>query len=117
MRLEDFVAELQQSVINENSKIYKEFFNNTTVEQATDPYWKNALKWFNALPDNQHDVFFAIIQQIMVDTISNVLGILDDMSECADTDSELLLSGDLQNLFLCEQEQLQNLVNPPMSNL
>ncbi|WP_227611078.1 MULTISPECIES: hypothetical protein [unclassified Acinetobacter] len=52
----------------------------------------------------------------MVDTTSNVLGILDGMGDCTNLDSEPLLNGDLQNLFLIEEE-LQNLANSVLSSL
>ncbi|MGO4368781.1 hypothetical protein [Pseudomonas sp. PAB10] len=114
MNPKDFVIGLKTTVVDENILIYKDLFSNTPIEDATDAYWKRALTLFNSLPIEQREVFFEIIRQTMVDTTSNILGIMDGVSTFDGADDEFsltygknndTLTGDLQSLFLAEEEK------------
>lgn len=114
MTPKDFVVRLRTAVIEENLAIYRDLFTNTPVEKASDDYWKRALALFNALSPEQQEVFFEVVRQIAVDTTSNVLGVIDGVNSVEGMDAELLLtyddekqplSGDLQSLFLVEEEK------------
>ncbi|MBU6961416.1 hypothetical protein KRR23_27240 [Pseudomonas sp. CVAP len=109
----DFVAGLKTTVIDENISIYKDIFFNTPIETATDEYWKRALSLFKSLPIEQQDAFFEIVRQAMVDTTSNILGIIDGVSTIDGAHDEFsltygedhkTLTGDLQSLFLAEKK-------------
>lgn len=110
-----FVVQLRSAVVDENVAIYRDLFVSTSVEKASDPYWKRALTMFQALSHEQQEVFFEIVRQVAVDTASNVLGVIDGVNALEDMDVELVLvygderlalSGDLQSLFLVEEEKL-----------
>ena len=110
-----FIVQLRAAVIDENVAIYRDLFASTSVEKASDPYWKRALTLFYALSPEQQVVFFEIVRQVAVDTTSNVLGVIDGVNALEDIDAELALvygddrqtlSGDLQSLFLVEEEKL-----------
>ena len=58
MKPKDFVNGIYEAVIDENIQIYKDLFYNTSVEQASDFYWKNALKLFGELSEEQQKVLF-----------------------------------------------------------
>lgn len=112
MNSNDFVTSLKKSVIDENLSIYKDLFTKTSADKISDEYWKKALTLFNSLNHEQQETVFQIIRQIMVDTTSNLLGIIDGTSYIEGTDEELeltygknnRLSGDLQSIFLASEE-------------
>ncbi|WP_458737161.1 hypothetical protein [Pseudomonas chlororaphis] len=115
MKPKDFVAGLRENVIDENISIYKNLFSNTSIEKVTDQYWKNVLALFQSLPSEQQAVFFELIRQTMIDTTSNILGILDGVSTLNGANDEFALTygksqetltGDLQSLFLAEEETI-----------
>jgi len=112
MNSADFVASVKKCVIDENLSIYKELFS-APPTNASDKYWQNSRALFNSLNEDQQRAFLQVIRQTMVDTISNLLGIIDGASfiEGVDQDFELThgnnrnpLSGDLQSLFLASEE-------------
>ena len=112
MTAERLVNFLHNSVIDENVALYRQLFARTDPEKASDPYWIRALALFGGLSREQQTVFFEIVRQIAVDTTSNVLGVIDGASylEGADgrfelTHGALKLNGDLQGLFLAEEER------------
>ena len=108
------VSQLRSSVIEENLAIYRDLFQSTSPEGATDPYWVKALTMYQDMTEEQKSVLFEIVRQVMSDTVSNVMGILDGVSTLDGADDELvlaaknsgeLLSGDLQDLFLEMEEE------------
>ena len=112
MSPKEFAVGLYSAVVDENSLIYRELFQNTEIGKVTDPYWKDALPLFKSLSLEQREVFFSIIKQIMIDTTSNVLGVIDGVNSFANEDFSLYgsdsskpLNGDLQGLFLAEEEK------------
>lgn len=61
MNKEEFIKNLYNAVIKENSTIYKKLFTNTDINKVRDSYWKEALKLYTELSDENKDVFFKII--------------------------------------------------------
>lgn len=113
MEAENFVNKIRQSVIDENTSIYKDLFETTAINQANDPYWQEALKLFGQLDDVQKETLFKIMRQVSVDTVSNIFAILDGVSSLENQDGEFTLSldgdsqklnGDLQDIFLSLEE-------------
>lgn len=109
-----FVAKLRISVVEENVAIYRGLFSNTKIESASDSYWKMALNFFGALTPHQQKIFFEILRQVTVDATSNVLGVIDGVNSFDGVDGEFVLtydddadplSGDLQSIFLAEEEE------------
>ncbi|MCS6594492.1 transposase [Bacillus cereus] len=114
MNKQDIIKHLHQSVIRENLTAYRELFLNTNINEVTDPYWKEALKFYTELSNENKDVLFKIIEQIEVDTLSTVLGVIDEgvMIEDKEVEFELTINdnndpvnGDLQDLFLEYDEE------------
>ena len=104
-----FVNAVYQSVIEDNLSIYKGLFKNTKIQEASDPHWIKALTLFDHLCDTDKDILMDIIKQTMVDSISNIFGIIDGSSFLDESTHELKLmelnsgaslSGDLQSIFL-----------------
>lgn len=111
---EQLVKSLYKSIVLENMELYKNLFSSTEVGPKTTEYWKNAMDLYNTFSGNDKETFMSIIEQTIVDTISNILGIVDGSSTLSDFDSELKLviddyesDGELQDKFL---ELIENLV-------
>lgn len=111
MTPKDFVDGLYATIVEEISEIYRNLFVNTEIEGSSDPYWKNSLAFFNALSVDQREVFLNVVRQVIVDTTSNVLGIIDGANGLPNYNGEFKLfsdgnelSGDLQNIFLTKEE-------------
>jgi hypothetical protein len=84
-------------------------FHDTDLKDVTDSYWKNALKFFEKLQNENKKIFFKIIEQVQVDAISTILGIIDGVVTLPGEQEEIemkfigdkvSLNGDLQDLFL-----------------
>ena len=109
----DFVAALRMAVVEENTGMYRQLFTSASVAKASDPYWKRALTLFNGLSAEQQEVFFEVVRQVAADTTSNVLGVIDGVNALDDVDEQFVLTcesgsklnGDLQSLFLVEEER------------
>jgi hypothetical protein len=104
---EVFVKSIYKTIVEENKELYKNLFNNTKIDKATDDYWKQSLSLYSNLSKENKDILINIIEQTMIDTISNVLGIIDGTSTLngCDIEPKLLLNnndtdGELQDLFL-----------------
>jgi hypothetical protein len=109
MKVEDFVAQIKSVVVEENAELYRDLFNNTS--DASDPYWQRALDFYRSVDESQREVLFEVIRQVIVDTVSSVLAIVDGVSylEGQDGDCSLTcggdeLSGELQDVFLQQFE-------------
>lgn len=114
MNTDLFIKSLYNSSIKEDGGIYQNLFLNTDINEVRDPYWKDALKMFSDLSDENKDILFKIIEQVQVDTVSNVLGILDGVVSWQGQDIEIKMTiegsnekvnGDLQDLFLEYDEE------------
>ena len=104
---EDFIKALYKSIVIENLKIYNELYTTITVNSNTDEYWVEALDLYSSLSEEQKQTLMKIIKQTMIDTISNVLGVIDGNSTLDNFSKELTLyvekmenDGELQDLFL-----------------
>jgi hypothetical protein len=115
MTPENFVKKIRQSVLDENTVIYRDLFEMTEVEQASDLYWKEALALFNKLSNEDKETLFKIMRQISVDTISNFFAVLDGVNCLEDQEGDFSLkldnkpeklNGDLQDIFLEIEENL-----------
>ncbi|WP_316572396.1 transposase [Neobacillus sp. YIM B06451] len=104
---EEFVKSLYKSIIEENIELYKGLFETTNPTGVTDKYFEEALGLYQSLNKEHKEVFFKIIEQTMIDTVSNILGIIDGSSTLIDSalEPKLLLDsknteGELQDSFL-----------------
>ncbi|TFB24082.1 transposase [Filobacillus milosensis] len=104
---EEFVKSLYKSIIEENIELYKDLFETTNPTGITDEYFEEVLGLYQSLNKDHKEIFFKIIEQTMIDTVSNTLGIIDGSSTLIDSTLEpkLLLDsknteGELQDCFL-----------------
>jgi hypothetical protein len=49
----EFIEGIRRSVVESNLKTYQDLFTNTKLTEATDPYFINALNFFNGLNTEQ----------------------------------------------------------------
>lgn len=109
----EFVSCLRSVVVEENMALYQQIFLSTPADNASDPYWRRALSLFNDLGPEQQGVLFEVMRQVAVDTTSNILGVIDGVNALNGVDEQFelcskeggKLNGDLQSLFLAEEEK------------
>jgi hypothetical protein len=107
-----FANGIMRRVVVENISIYQNLFLRTPASEASDPYWRHALALFNSLTEEQRSVLFEILRQVSVDTVANILGVLDGVNQIEGGEAGFTLlsatgkklNGDLQSLFLVEAE-------------
>lgn len=108
MKPVEFIEGLRRTVIDANLEAYQQLFATIKPTKNTIPYWINALKLFNALSDEQKKTLFSIIRQVEVDTVSNILAILDGSTSLEDDqpgnfkltfNDGNMLNGGLQDIF------------------
>ena len=112
---EIFVKSVYKSIVEDNKILYENLFRNTNVDEVSDEYWVKSLKLYNSLSEENKEMLLTIIEQIMIDSISNMMGILDGsstLSEC-DVEPKLYLNGvdtdgELQDLFLNFAEEIES---------
>ena len=85
---EKFAREIYKTIVNESCDIYKELYQNTEITEKTVAYWKNALELFRGLDDEQKEIFFSVIRQTIIDTISGVFGVIDGSSTLGNEEFE-----------------------------
>lgn len=100
---EAFTKALYESIIEDGSAAYADIFEHTVPDRRTTPHWLDALAFYRALDENQKAVFHRILRQVMTDTVSGVLGMLDGSS--GDFDCTVTIGGEdteqqLQDTFL-----------------
>lgn len=77
---EIFVKSLYESIVKENIELYKNLYETTKIGPKTNEYWKKALNLYEFLSEEHKAVLINIIEQTMIDTISNMLGAIDGSS-------------------------------------
>lgn len=107
--IEQFAEGLYKSTVEENMKLYRHFFLYDPNEEGTIEYWKNAIAFYDKLGDEDKEILFSIIKSTIVDTVSNVLAILDGHEGI---DLQVKLNGqendsELQDAFLAYVEDLE----------
>lgn len=107
----EFIKKITSEIVESNSEIYKELFETTNSNEVEDNYWKEALNFYKKSNVDDKNTILKIIKQIQIDTISNLLGIMDGVVALENTDGDfslnyegIPLNGDLQDIFLKETE-------------
>jgi len=113
MNTKEFVNELINTVSDEYIETYKHIYSSTLMDNTIkkDPYWFDALTFYQSLSQKDKETLFKIIKQTTIDTTSTVLGIIDGpvnldqisgdfMLTYTENEKTVILSGDLQDEFL-----------------
>mgnify|MGYP001806337040 CR=1 FL=1 len=102
----DFVNYLKKVIIDDNNQIYKELFETTHLEDVTDDYWESALKLFQNMSSGQRETLMKIIKQVQIDTLSNILYVLDngigleEIILSTKSEPQTKFNGNLQDIFI-----------------
>jgi len=73
---EEFVRSVYTSIIEGNLTAYKGLFDRDNSENTIE-YWKSARSLYSGLDESQKEILFRIIKQVMIDTVSNIFGVID----------------------------------------
>ena len=114
--IEQFIEGLYNNIVEGNMKLYKQFFLYDPNEERTIEYWKNAIAFYDKLDDMDKEILFSIIKSTIVDTVSNVLAVLDGYEDIDRIDVQVKLNGQendskLQDAFLTYVEDLDELIS------
>ena len=108
---QEFIKKLNQFVIKENLSLYNSILTETSRETVSDDYWKNTLNLYDSLGTENRQGLLTIMHQVQIDTLSNLLGIIDGTTFLTDEEGDFQLkfgdnelSGLLQDLFLASHE-------------
>lgn len=112
MEAEKFVKSLREVVINENLIEYEKILS-SDLSEVTDLTWQPIVAKYQSFTETEKESFLNFIRLIEVNTLSNVLGIIDGSSyldengeefELRCTSDDEVISGDLQDYFLGMEE-------------
>jgi hypothetical protein len=108
MNAKDFIGCIRKEVISQNLKIYDDLLG-TQSDRIADETWNKISRAFSTMSEEQRAALRLMARQAMIDTSSNILGILDG-SSCLENYREdfnltygapkTKLNGDLQDHFL-----------------
>jgi hypothetical protein len=113
MNPHDFVSQVRASVVDENVATYRTLLETTPAASASDPYWRGLLGLHDRLSEVDRRVLRGVMRQVAVDTVSNLLAIIDgalrmkgqnEDVELVGVKSRQRLDGSLQDLFLEMEE-------------
>ena len=91
--IEQFIEGLYKNIVEGNMKLYKQFFLYDPNEEGTIEYWKNAIAFYDKLDDKDKEILFSIIKSTIVDTVSNVLAVLDGHEDIDRINVQVKLNG------------------------
>lgn len=112
MTPEHFVAAIRDSILERNLAEYKKLLGSPDSE-VEDEYWRKTCRLYKSLDATRKGDLVSVMRQVMVDTVSSMLGILDGTTYFQrdskgftlkyGSDAEKL-NGDLQDFFLAAEE-------------
>ena len=77
MTKEEMVNGLKKRIVDLSLESYIEMFNKAEIKSKSDKYWIDAVSFFKGLNEEEKRIFFNIVRQIQIDTLSEVLAFLD----------------------------------------
>ncbi|OCG64597.1 hypothetical protein A9G48_00330 [Gilliamella sp. wkB18] len=110
MNDKEFIENLKKEILNEAYNYYFDSLKKSL--NGTDKSWLDSKELYNSLDDKQKERLKSFIRLVMIDTISSILGKLDNISSFSNQKglfelrlNDKVISGDLQDIFL---EQMEN---------
>lgn len=113
MNTKEFVKELINTISDEYIDTYKQIYSSTLIDNKIkeDPYWFDALTFYQSLSQKDKETLFKIMEQTTIDTTSIILGIIDGPVSLnqipgdftltyTENEKTVILNGDLQDDFL-----------------
>lgn len=115
MNNKEFVKEIINTVSDKYIDTYQQIYSSTLIDNKIkkDPYWFDALTFYQSLSQKDKETLFKIIKQTTIDTTSTILGIIDgpvSLNQISgdfkltytENKKTVILNGDLQDEFLTQ---------------
>lgn len=115
MNNKEFVKEIINTVSDKYIDTYQHIYSSTLIDNKIkkDPYWFDALTFYQSLSQKDKETLFKIIKQTTIDTTSTILGIIDgpvSLNQISgdftltytENEKTVILNGDLQDEFLTQ---------------
>ncbi|MDO7245211.1 transposase [Acinetobacter pittii] len=115
MNNKEFVKEIINTVSDKYIDTYQQIYSSTLIDNKIkkDPYWFDALTFYQSLSQKDKETLFKIIKQTTIDTTSTILGIIDgpvSLNQISgdftltytENEKTVILNGDLQDEFLTQ---------------
>lgn len=77
MKEKNLALALKNKVIDENILFYKNTLDSFNKDEITDLHWKKLIDFYRQQPEENKDLFVRTIRQVAIDSVSNILGIID----------------------------------------
>lgn len=113
MTPQDFVGCVRREVIEQNLRTYEDLLA-TPVDHIRDEQWRRIATNYVSMNEEQRTAVLVLTRKAMIDTASNILGILDGTSLLENYREAFALTygaagrqlnGDLQDYFLADLEE------------
>ena len=105
--IEKFTKDIYKNLISSGTERYRHMYESMSQQMNCDGDWGDIKKFYDSLTIQQRNVFFSVIEQTMIDTISGIFGVLDGSSnlngnvyECDVIVNGIDMDHDLQDYFL-----------------
>lgn len=102
----EFAKSIYEGIVVDNLETYQSTFN-SKIEDNYIEYWKDAINFFSTLDKKEKEIFFSILKTTIIDTLSNVFGVLDGGVALQNNDFDFKVminradaTGSLQDAFL-----------------
>lgn len=119
---EKFIEKLYKAIIKDGIDEYKDLLGNTNLEDATDKYWEKSLDLYKSLTADNREKMLKFAELVMIDTISNIFGVLDGSTSLPEESFECKVSingnsteNELQDTFLAYVEDIAESHNKDLS--
>jgi len=103
---EQFVKRVYSSIVEGNMQLYSKIFNDPITDE-TIKYWRLAKELYRDLNNQQQEILYMILRQVIIDTLSTIFGTFDGICGIDDEDWQFTLTingesteDDLQDAFL-----------------
>ena len=112
MSPQDLVNCIREEIIKQNLIVYDELLARPP-DQVSDDHWRSVVRAYSTMSEEQQVSLRMLAKQAMVDTVSNLLGVLDGTSLLQNYRDDFVLkygssgdklNGDLQDFFLASLE-------------
>jgi hypothetical protein len=114
MTPQQFISCIRTEILQQNFAIYQSMYSENNLSGPKSQYWKQMAAFYASLNEGQRKQFEIAARQIMVDTISNMLGVLDGTSilekyrdefHLTYNGDENQINGNLQDYFLAAEQK------------
>ncbi len=109
--INEFVKRVYDTSVEDTLEIYKEHFNITRSDKMTESR-REFLKMYSSFTKDQKKIFFDLLKIVIIDSISQIFGIIDGSSYLIGGNMEIEMSiegknteGMLQDYFLSLVEE------------